>query len=113
MALAKLQRKPFGEDRSHFADANGDVREINNCASFQEKIPCKLQDIMKNKLDFLGNNSTTVVKWINSFAMAKTTVFQNSENAGAVSPRRICMICIYTCIYKYKMYIYIHIYLNI
>ena len=58
MALAKLKKKPFGEDRLHIAEAHGDVREPKNRASFQEKIPCKLQDIMKNTHDFPGENST-------------------------------------------------------
>ena len=54
MALAKLQRKHFGEDRSHVAEAHGDVREGKNRGSFQEEIPCKLQDIMKNTPNFPG-----------------------------------------------------------
>ena len=37
MALAKLQRKPFGEDRSHVAEAHGDVREGKIRLSFQDK----------------------------------------------------------------------------
>ena len=52
--ISKLQRKPVREDRSHVAEAHGDVREGKNRASFQEKIPCKLQDIMKNTPDFPG-----------------------------------------------------------
>ena len=76
MALAKLQRKPFGEDRSHVAEAHGDVREGKNRASFQEKISCKLQDIMKNTFDLPGENSTIFVTWISSFA------------SGPFSPRR-------------------------
>ena len=47
MALVKLKKKPFGEDRSHVAEAHGDVREGKNRASFQGKFHCKLQDIRK------------------------------------------------------------------
>ena len=42
MALAKLQRKSFGGERSHVAEAHGDVRTGENRASFQDKINCKL-----------------------------------------------------------------------
>ena len=63
--------------------------EKENRASFQEKIPCKLQDIMKNTLAFPRENSTILVKWISSFALAKTTFFQNAQNAGAVFPPTI------------------------
>ena len=75
MALAKLQRKPFGEDRSNVAEAHGDVREGKNSASFQDKIHCKLQGVIKNTPDFPGENSTISVSWISSFVLAKTTFF--------------------------------------
>ena len=37
MALAKLQRRPFGEDRSHVAEAHGDVREGKNPREFSRQ----------------------------------------------------------------------------
>ena len=75
MALAKFQRQPFGEDRSHVAEARGGVKEGKNRASFQEKIPCKLQDVMKNTFDFRGENSTISVKWINKSRYGENGIF--------------------------------------
>ena len=91
MALAKLQRKPFGEDRSHVAEAHGDVREGKTRANFRNKIHCKLQDIMKNTPDFPGTTQVNHFReMINSFALAKTTFFQNAQNAGAAFPPTGC-----------------------
>ena len=55
-------------------------------ARFQEQIPCKLQDIIENALQIPGEIKAYCVKWVNSFAMAKTTFFSNRSQlltAGA------------------------------
>ena len=57
MALAKLQRKCFGENRSHVAEAHGKLKEEKNPARFQHKNPCKLQANMLKPLDFPRENS--------------------------------------------------------
>ena len=57
MALDELQtKKPFGGRWSLFEEAHGDVRGGKHPASarFQEQIPCKLQDIIKNALQIPG-----------------------------------------------------------
>jgi hypothetical protein len=55
MALDELQiKKPFGGHWSLFEEAHGDVRGGKHRARFQEQIPCKLQDIIKNALQIPG-----------------------------------------------------------
>jgi hypothetical protein len=44
----------FGGHWSLFEEAHGDVRGGKHRASFQEQIPCKLQDIIKNALRIPG-----------------------------------------------------------
>ena len=91
MALAKLQRKCFGENRSHVAEAHGKVKEDKqNPASFQHKNPCKLQANMLKPLDFPRENSMIFEMKINSFAMAKTTFFSKTiKTLARFSPRQV------------------------
>jgi len=42
------------EVTGRFEEAHGDVRGRKHCARFQEQIPCKLQDIIKNTLQIPG-----------------------------------------------------------
>ena len=60
MALAKLQRKWFGENRTHVGQANAQLREKNRVC-FAETDPWE--------------NSMVFDQCINSFAMAKTKYF--------------------------------------
>ena len=62
-----------------------------NRASFQAQIPCKLQVIVKKPLQNPGDFEDHFGEWISSFAMAKTTFFQNAQNAGAVFPPPGCL----------------------
>jgi hypothetical protein len=56
MALGELQiKKPFGGQWSLFEEAHGDVRGGKHRARFQEQIPCKIQDIIKNALPIPGD----------------------------------------------------------
>ena len=94
MALAKLQRIFFGEDRSHVAEAHGHVREGKNRVNFQNKMHCKLQDIIKIPPDFSRENSIIFVKWISSFAVAKTTFFQkHSKRWRGFPPEGMFLLC--------------------
>ena len=98
MALAKLQRKCFGENRSHVAEAHGKLKkEKKNPASFQHKNPCKLQANMLKPLDFPRENSMIFEMKINSFAMARTTFFQKrSKRWRGFSPDGIFMLAMKT-----------------
>ena len=73
MALDERRRSCLGEDRTHVAEAHGQVRWEKNRENFQDEIPCKLQENMSNPLDFPRENSYKFELTINSFAMAKPT----------------------------------------
>ena len=89
MALVELQKKSFGENRPHVAEAHGELRERKNRASFENKIPCKLRDIIYNPPDLPRENSVIFVMKINSFARMKTSFLNKTlKKAGAVFPRR-------------------------
>ena len=55
MALDDLRiKKPFGGHWSLFEEAHGDVRGGKHRMRFQEQIPWKLKDIIKNALQLPG-----------------------------------------------------------
>ena len=83
MALRELQRKCFGENRSHVAEAHGNLKEEQKIASFQHKNACKLQAIVLKPLDFPWENSMIIGMKINSFALAKTTFFSKTLKTQA------------------------------
>ena len=93
MALAELQRKSFGENRSHVTEAHGQLRE-KKTATFEHTIPCKLQENMLKPFDFPPEISMIFVMKITSFAIAKTTSFSKTlKTLARFSPRRDVYVC--------------------
>lgn len=96
MALAELQRKCFGENRSHVAEGHGNVKEEQKTASFQHKNACKLHAIVLKPLDFPRENSMIFGMKINSFALAKTTFFSKTLKTQArLSTRRVVYVSLW------------------
>ena len=55
MALAELQRKPFGENRSHVTEAHGELKERKkNAHLLKTKFPVNYRTTCKNHLIFPG-----------------------------------------------------------
>ena len=104
MALAELQRKPFGENRSHVTEAHGKLKERNkNRAPFEDKIPVNYRTTVKKKTpDFPRENSSIFVMKIKSFTLAKATLFKKTlKTLARFSPQRD--VCVYIYIYIYVM----------
>lgn len=96
MALAELQRNCFGENRSHVAEAHGNLKEEQKTASFQHKNACKLHAIVLKPLDFPRENSMIFGMKINSFALAKTTCFSKTLKTQAqLSTRRVVYVSLW------------------
>ena len=96
MASDELQRKYFGENWSHVGQAHVQLKGKKIRASFQHKNPCNLQTMMLKPLDFPRENSRIFEMKVNSFAMAKTTLFSKPlKTLARFSPRRDVFDCFY------------------